>query len=157
MKKFVGIIGVDSGQIVICDPCYIDSQWKEEKFENNSRYKVIADGTILEYPKDFSNYGVVIEQYGKDMNQMIKEKLVEEFPAPPAKHNFSYNACCKATLSPDGFGQLNYEIGHPGIAVASCTCYGDGMYPVYANVDNHGRVKSIIIDFLNDTNVVDEE
>lgn len=29
----IGMVGVDSGQLMICDPCYIDSEWKNEDFE----------------------------------------------------------------------------------------------------------------------------
>ena len=29
-------IGVDSGQIMVCDPCYIKSHWKDEDFKANA-------------------------------------------------------------------------------------------------------------------------
>ena len=35
-EVLIGRIGVDSGQIMVCDPCYIDSHWKFEAFEANS-------------------------------------------------------------------------------------------------------------------------
>lgn len=28
MEKLIGYCSVDSGQILLCDPCYIDSQWQ---------------------------------------------------------------------------------------------------------------------------------
>ena len=28
----IGEVGVDSGQLVVCDPCYIDDEWKREDF-----------------------------------------------------------------------------------------------------------------------------
>jgi len=28
-RTFLGTVGVDSGQVMICDPCYIGSEWKE--------------------------------------------------------------------------------------------------------------------------------
>jgi hypothetical protein len=31
-EKLIGHVGVDSGQIMITDPCYIDSQWKETEY-----------------------------------------------------------------------------------------------------------------------------
>lgn len=30
-KVLMGYIAVDSGQVMICDPCYIDSQWEREE------------------------------------------------------------------------------------------------------------------------------
>ena len=32
----LGCVGVDSGQLLITDPCYIDGHWEKEKFEGNS-------------------------------------------------------------------------------------------------------------------------
>jgi len=36
ITKQIGIVGVDSGQILICDPCYIDSEWEHLKNEVDS-------------------------------------------------------------------------------------------------------------------------
>jgi len=30
----LGVIGVDSGQVLICDPCYIDSSWKKTEYRD---------------------------------------------------------------------------------------------------------------------------
>lgn len=151
MKKVIGEVGVDSGQILVCDPCYIDSQWKNEEFELVRKQKHI-DGTILQYRVDFEKYDSIIPKYGKDMNQMLKDKEVIDIPdASTPRHPFSYNACCKKTLSDDGDGQLNYELGHPGVGVVSNTGYGDGVYPVIADIDDKTqRVKSITIVFIDD-------
>lgn len=27
----IGVVGVDSGQVMLCDPCYLDSQWKRSR------------------------------------------------------------------------------------------------------------------------------
>jgi hypothetical protein len=32
-EVLIGYVGVDSGQLIICDPCYIDDQWQREEFE----------------------------------------------------------------------------------------------------------------------------
>ena len=34
-EVLIGRIGVDSGQIMVCDPCYIKSHWEEEDFKAN--------------------------------------------------------------------------------------------------------------------------
>lgn len=35
-KELIGYVGVDSGQLMIVDPCYIDSHWKHEGSDGNS-------------------------------------------------------------------------------------------------------------------------
>lgn len=103
--ELIGYVGVDSGQLLLCDPCYIDSQWEEE---------------------DFS----------------------DENLSP--KHAFSYNACSQATLSENGYGQLKYKMGHDGVGVAFRTAFGDGVYPVYAKIDDDGNIKSVEVVFIHD-------
>lgn len=38
-KIKLGVVGVDSGQLVITDPCYIDSEWKHEEFDDEKEAK----------------------------------------------------------------------------------------------------------------------
>lgn len=162
MKKEIGVVGVDSGQIVICDPCYIDSQWKHEEFDSRRKYRH-TDGTVITHTFDndlidanpdlfFCNFDAIIPKYGKCMNDMRDDKDCVELPdVEPAEHPFSYNACCKKTMSDDEDGQLNYEKGHPGVGVVSSTGWGDGLYPVVADIDDRtGRVKSITVVFIDD-------
>jgi len=105
MRKLVGHVGVDSGQVMICDPCYIDSEWKKEEFKGDNK----------------------------------------------PTENFSYPACCDLTIKSPRFGQLNYKMGHPGVGVVSSSGYGDGLYPVYAEINEHGRIKSLFIEFIDDS------
>jgi len=98
MLKLIGKFGVDSGQAMVGDPCYLDS-W------NNWDDKA----------EPFDNY---------------KNKTGE----------YSYLGACNATIE-KGYGQL----GH-GSAVVFSTGYGDGVYPVYAQIDD-GRVVKVVIDF----------
>jgi len=104
VKKIkIGVVGVDSGQILVCDPCYIASQWKETPYS-----------------------------FGTERT-----------------HEFSYDGCCKETVSsPDGGGQLNYKEGHPGAGVVVRSGYGDGVYPVYITLTSTGRVKRLEIVFF---------
>jgi len=160
MKKEIGFVGVDSGQILICDPCYIDSEWKHEKFNAQRRYKH-KDGTLLNHTYarehnefEFKTYDAIIPKYNKSMNDMVADKDVTQIDYLPAQNNFSYNACSIKTLS-EGHngqmdGQLNYEMGHPGVGVVNGSFGGDGSYPVYADIDKDGMVKSITIVFNNE-------
>jgi hypothetical protein len=153
MKKQIGEVGVDSGQILVCDPCYIDSEWKHEEVSFDRKYKH-NDGTILQYRVNFEKYDSVIPKYGKDMNQILADKEAVEMPESPAQHEFSYNACCKKTCrdnEEENNGQLNYKMGHAGVGVVTCSGYGDGVYPVIADIDDKtGRVKSITVVFIED-------
>lgn len=142
----IGHVAVDSGQLMICDPCYIDSQWKLEDFEDFRRYIHKTTGDVLVYRKDFSNYEEVIPKYEMTMNQLIETGLWKEDDKHVVKHGFSYNACAKATLSKQGHGELTFELGHPGAGIAFGTAFGDGMYPVFANYDSEGLIKSVTVE-----------
>ena len=62
---------------------------------------------------------------------------------------YGYLGACNATLG-KGFGQLG------GMkAVAFSTGYGDGLYPVYADITEDGRVGMIVIDFTGEYSTED--
>jgi hypothetical protein len=146
--ELIGHVGVDSGQLLLCDPCYIDSQWEIEEFNITRTYKNKITGETLTWMKDFSNYQEVLPKYGKCMNELNYSGEWEEIEDEiKTVHEFSYNACAKATLSEDGFGELNFKHGHPGVGVAFRTAFGDGMYPVYANYMPDGTLKSVEVIF----------
>jgi len=146
VKEFlIGHVGVDSGQLMICDPCYIDSEWENEDFEDVRIYKNEVTSKILTYGKDFIKYDDEIPEYGKTMNDLIEEGnwVITGRPAP--KSGFSYNACAQASLSEDGHGELSFKMGHAGAGIAFSTAYGDGLYPVYAHYDEAGIILSVTV------------
>lgn len=98
----IGHFGVDSGQAMVGDPCYLDG-W--EPWSDKS--------------EQFDNY---INHKGK----------------------YSYLGACEATLT-NSYGELGN-----GTAVVFSTGYGDGLYPVYAEINEDGRVSKIVIDFLGE-------
>jgi hypothetical protein len=130
---------------MICDPCYIDSEWEKEDFEDIRVYKNEHTGRTLTYGKDFANYEEVIPEYGKTMNVLISEHDWQITERPNPKSGFSYNACAKATLSEKGHGELSFKMGHTGAGLAFSTAYGDGMYPVYAHYDEEGTIISVTV------------
>ena len=146
----LGIVGVDSGQVMICDPCYIESQWQDKNFEDVRPYMNVKTKEVLSYPKDFSTFGEIIPKYNKDMNTLIQEGVFikKEKDEDEIDNSFSYNGCCKQTLENEsGGGQLVYKMGHDGAGVASRTRHGDGSYEVYAVQDEDGNTKQLIVDF----------
>ena len=59
-KVKLGVVGVDSGQLVICDPCYIDGQWDKEDqdFHNptkNFSYAKCANITLTKDHNEENN------------------------------------------------------------------------------------------------------
>ena len=144
-EVLIGHVAVDSGQLMICDPCYIDSEWENEDFEDVRVYKNKHTGRTLTYGKDFANYEEVLPEYGKTMNVLISEHDWEVTDRPKSKSGFSYNACANATLSRKGHGELAFKMGHTGAGLAFGTAFGDGMYPVYAHYDEEGTIISVTV------------
>lgn len=88
-KKHIGNIAVDSGQIMIVDPCYV------------------LDGKTAQEDEDL---------YQKTSNLTTDKK----------------------------YGEITFS-SMAGNGVVSTTFDGDGLYPVYAEVDKDGWPKKIII------------
>lgn len=152
ITQLIGHVGVDSGQLLLCDPCYIDSQWVEEDFEDFRAYQHKDTKNQLTYKIDFANYAEPIEIYGgMNMNELIATGEWEKVPdTKEAVNPFSYNACAKATLSEDGHGELKFNLGHTGAGVAFRTAFGDGMYPVIANYMDDGSLRSVEVIFQDE-------
>ena len=148
MKKvLLGHVAVDSGQLLLCDPCYIDSEWEKEDFTDVRVYKHKTTGKTLQYLVDFPNYATEIPGYGIDMNALLQTgdwEQVEE--AHKTEHGFSYNACCKETLSKKASGELTFKMGHTGAGLAFSTTYGDGMFPVYGLYYDDGNLHSVLVE-----------
>ena len=57
---------------------------------------------------------------------------------------YGYLGACNATLT-KGYGELG-----GGSSVVFNTGWGDGVYPVYAEIDENGIVEKITVNFLTD-------
>ena len=57
---------------------------------------------------------------------------------------YGYLGACNATIT-NNYGELN-----EGSSVVFNTGWGDGVYPVYANIDDEGTIHSITVNFVND-------
>jgi hypothetical protein len=54
--------------------------------------------------------------------------------------------------------QFNYDLGHAGLGVVVSTGYGDGVYPVYAEFSDDGRIANVCVEFIDqDDETSDEE
>jgi hypothetical protein len=146
----LGVVGVDSGQVIVCDPCYLDSEWDRDDVapEFINGYVDKETGKEWVWQRDFASYNTPIEEFGgKSLNQMRTEHPGRfQHITPPRTGKFSYPGVIGETFNGYG-GQLNYRLGHAGAGVASLAGYGDGCYPVYAEIEK-GRVRRLIIEFF---------
>ena len=90
--KLLGFVGVDSGQLMISDPCYLNGWDKESHYEDIRKFEDIETGEIFQYRKDFKTFEEMLEQYdGKTPNELIYlYKRWKVIPYEP-KYNFGYN------------------------------------------------------------------
>lgn len=157
IKKLLGHVGVDSGQLMITDPCYIDSQWEKKDFKDIRLYKHIKSRRVYHYNSPFSpiknlpgksfvSYDEIINK-GKSMNDMIQAKEVKQIKTKEQialLHTFSYAGICESSEAKAH--QINYKAGHPGVAVTFNSGYGDGYYPVYGTFNKEERCVKVEID-----------
>tara|TARA_B100000902_G_C27201447_1_gene859284 strand:+ start:402 stop:860 length:459 start_codon:yes stop_codon:yes gene_type:complete len=152
MKKHLGTFGVDSGQVMLVDPCYL-SDFKNDDFKDERVYKRVgnySDETpkrkILEFHKDFTSYEQVIPEWDMTMNELVSKGIYEKIE-PVVDNSFSYNGACNQTCyNKEHGGQLKAQNGYD-IAVVSSTGYGDGGYDVYATYED-GFVKKLEVVFF---------
>jgi hypothetical protein len=131
--KKIGVVGVDSGQLLICDPCYIDSEWEKEELVPAPELCIFKDGHTEEVMRCSDRWFEIIDDINKGSIKL------EERNFESAKNNFSFPACAERTLF-ESYGQLDYRLGHPGVGVVFRSGFGDGCYEVWANFVDYGEL-----------------
>lgn len=146
-KKLLGHVAVDSGQLMVCDPCYIDGHWQTKPFADIRRYIDVTNRNIFQYAIDFNNYNDPIDECGNQTpNQLIESGRWTYLPSEEDKDDsFSYNGACKVTSREPKGGTLIFPEGFEGAGVAFSSGYGDGTYPVYAHYNDEGRIMKVTI------------
>lgn len=150
--KIIGEVGVDSGQLMVCDPCYIESQWKPGKEPVGYEVLVLSDngkkkfpghnGWTWQYNGHGTTYGSPQKMLGGlSINDARDKGLVEALPRKVSKE-FSYRGCCDATRE-GGSGAMIFKLGHEGAGVAFSSGYGDGCYEVWGKTNGDGRVVEV--------------
>ena len=51
--------------------------------------------------------------------------------------------------------QFCYDLGHAGLGVVVTTGYGDGVYPVYAEFNDDGRIANVCVEFIGQDDEAD--
>lgn len=144
----MGYVAVDSGQLMITDPVYIETEWKNTEFEDIRLVKDIKTGEIYQFNKDFSRYTDTIDGYTENVNELIASGKFENVNIDLSKKiDFSYAGACYATLSDRGYGALPFSLGHEGAGIVVSTVMGDGIYPVYAEKYD-GRIVRVYFNLL---------
>ncbi len=159
-RTLLGHVNVDSGQLMVTDPCYL-TNFKNNDFNPKTKYMNVRDNKkIIVHPDDFYNYeDDMIEGYDKNMNTLIEEGIFKKIEDDEeyADTSYSYNGSCSVTCySLDQGGELGNCQG-----VSFSSGFGDGTYPVYAyyeKVDGWGtRIKKVEIEFFTDEDLIDDE
>lgn len=156
-KKLIGRIGVDSGKILIVDPCYL-GDWKDNEFNYRTGIRNINTGVeiccwdVMEGIEEKINWGTALPEYNnKCMNELAEDtENWEKFDEYPDAGEFSYSGASGITCK-QMFGELDNQT-----AVASSTRYGDGCYPVYVELDSEGRPLKITIEFSDDDDIEED-
>lgn len=152
--KLIGKCGVDSGQLLIMDPCYMPNQFQDKSYEANHSYQDQETGKTYSAGTHFDNYEDSMEDYsGKTPNVLISEKVwvkkKEDCPNTRKKgEKESYASISQGTIDNNHY-QLRYAMGHTGLGVAFQSGYGDGVYPVYAK-SKEGRIAEVKIVMIED-------
>jgi len=132
--NLIGEVGVDSGQLMICDPCYIDSGWKKTDLDlSDNKLKVVKTGKRIKVPGNWES------EFSKGItyNQAMEKGLIKEIPLKETGE-FSYNGCSRGTIN-KSYSQMDSGVGFSSGS-------GDGIYPVYAFVNKEGRITEVKID-----------
>jgi len=64
-EKFIGYVGVDSGQMMLVDPCYIDSSWEKSEIV----------GSFPDHKGEFNYNGACNASLSEDMAGIIGHEL----------------------------------------------------------------------------------
>jgi len=150
MRIKIGKVAVDSGQIMITDPCYLRN-WEGNDYNIPNIIKV--DGFVFEEGKNWDGmWSTPLTDIGKTLNEITSEgKANVQRVGPKETGKFSYDGACRATLGENGYGQL-----YNGCVMVSRTAYGDGTYPVYADIDTNGTIMSLTINFDDESEDEDD-
>ena len=164
-RKLLGYVGVDSGQLMITDPCYINSEWKPTDFIDNRNYQHIKTKTYYLFASPFglkpatstlklhAKKAEIFLRYdqkmsnGKTINEMIANKELKEIEVPEKKAligDYSYAGACETNN--EGKHELNFKSGITGAGLVFSSGYGDGVYPVYGTFNDDNRCVYIEID-----------
>jgi len=144
-KINIGIVGVDSGQLMVCDPAYIDGEWAEEEVNYQDKWIDTRTNEAVISPRKLE--GKTFESEYKDgmtYNEAIAKGFLERLPEEIVAGKFSYDGCCRSKRD-KRYAQLNYKMGHPGVGVVFDSGFGDESYGVFATIKDFGEMGKRVV------------
>jgi hypothetical protein len=148
----LGEAGVDSGQLLITDPCYLGN-FKNDEAPNKN---IIVD-TVTGIRWQFAyggkpdkgcrampgGYDSILPGTTMTFNDAVASGRCKELPDPEPSNEYSYRGCCELTCSDAMGGGLRYAMGHMGQGVVFSSGYGDGCYEVWGRKNEEGRIMEV--------------
>ena len=128
-KVRLGKVGVDSGQLMITDPCYV-RHFNTDYPQDIRIYQHKDDPKkTLQFKVDFNSYQEMISGHmGMTMNQLLDEGIYVE-QEKPTDNSYSLAGACSTTIT--DFGG---ELGN-GLGAVFQSGLGDGSYDVVAYIE----------------------
>lgn len=125
----MGSVMVDSGQLLITDPCYL-KDWKGNEVNFKDKIRDTLTNEEIDSPRKVE--GITYESIYKDgltYNQAIKAgRLVE---IPEETNEYSYDGCCKK--------RNNHFVDlENGAGICFSSGFGDGCYEVWGKLTDMG-------------------
>ena len=178
-RVLLGTVGVDSGQLMIMDPCYVEGEWVAKDDAPAIRVNLWSvDAAIAVKWLRKTCPGAQIEQTGRtfyhvtfshpgfDDYAVLQETIAKKAKAAGWRvtavvvRQGTYDRICDVTNSHDQGGGIPYKLGHEGLAVAFAAGLGDGAYEVYATLVDLGggfgeRVTKVEIVLLSDEEIAE--
>lgn len=163
-RKCIGQVAVDSGQLLIIDPSYVESYWKKEsestskgiEFWGAGKKGAVERVKQLGYSVEENDQGNCIIYTGnvddiEKINDSLKEYLMEDFDGNRIVwhgiNDGSYQEVCRLTSTEESAGTYQNIIG-----AAVSTGFGDGLYDVFATYKDFGlageRITKVEIVFI---------
>lgn len=154
--RLLGRVAVDSGQLLVCDPCYIDSRWvRQREPPGHDPVQLTEAGRKrwphlvawrMTFPFPWGTYADPSPDLGMSVSDAVTHGLLEHAPRPPPSGEFSYSGASEASMAKEGGGTLGSYL-----AVAFSAGYGDGLYDVLARHESEsGRVAEVRIVLIDD-------
>lgn len=143
-RKLIGQVGVDSGQLMVIDPCYIDDTWKSEGKITGIKFWGQGENEVAEYLK--SKGATVDEKSGsyrvnsedRDYLEKVRDEirlhssLIQMTVISSFITESTYDDICDITGNEKQGGEF------AGLGVAFTSGLGDGGYNVYATYNDLG-------------------
>jgi hypothetical protein len=155
-RELLGVAGVDSGQLIVIDPCYIKNDWDKPGRDSYVKFWGQGQKEVREY---LEHHGYVvtpsggawkvpaisptfiqgdIREYARSINKVIVTSV---------ETGSNYEKTCEVTCGPNHGGEVD-------LGVAFSSGLGDGAYEVWATIQDipgwGERVTKVEIELIPD-------